>query len=89
MVREICLICQKFLIYSCQDVDDPDIINAFYLADFTPGTRHSSLYHTPTHTHTHEYKRTKASINLINYLEFNEQNGKVESKSVVQYLGDC
>lgn len=46
--REICLICQKFfnLIYSCQDAEDPDLITAFYLPDFTPGTRHSFLTHT-------------------------------------------
>lgn len=53
--REICLICQKFfnLIYSCQDADDPDLITAFYLPDFTPGARHSS----PTHTdHTHKHR---------------------------------
>lgn len=54
--REICLICQKFfnLIYSCQDADDPDLITAFYLPDFTPGTRHSSLTH--THTDTQQCK---------------------------------
>ena len=54
--REICLICQKFfnLIYSCQDADDPDLITAFYLPDFTPGTRHSF----PARTHTHTDTRT-------------------------------
>lgn len=46
--REICLICQKFfnLIYSCQDAEDPDLITAFYLPDFTPGPRYSSQTHT-------------------------------------------
>lgn len=55
MEGEIRLICQKFfnLIYSCQDADDPDLITAFYLPDFTPGTRHSSLSHTRTGRHTH------------------------------------
>lgn len=52
---------------------------------------HLCITHPPTHTHshTHDYKRTKARINLINYLEFKEHNGKVESQIVVQNLGDC
>lgn len=58
---EICLICQKFfnLIYSCQDAEDPDLITAFYLPHFTPGTRHSFLTHTCAHTSTHAHTHTQ------------------------------
>lgn len=75
--ERICLICQKFfnLIYSCQDAEDPDLITAFYLPDFTPGTIHSSL--TDTHTHTLNKRRRRQDKY---YSFFKEHKEKLESK---------
>lgn len=85
MEGEIRLICQKFfnLIYSCQDADDPDLITAFYLPDFTPGTRHSSLSHTRTgrhtHTHPHTEQEKQKRMNTVYMLKNNQekQGGRV------------
>lgn len=83
MEGEICLICQKFfnLIYSCQDADDPDLITAFYLPDFTPGTRHSSLSQADTHTCSHWTGETEENEYCL-YVK--EQSGKTGRKSAKQ-----
>lgn len=84
--ERICLICQKFfnLIYSCQDAEDPDLITAFYLPDFTPGTIHSSLTDTHTlfsnrHTHTHTLNKRRRRQDKY-YSFFKEHKEKLESK---------